>query len=164
MTTFPWLARRAVGWSVLTALLGGAVVVEGTHAVPDLTPQAAGLDEGPSDDELEAKRLAMLRRIEAKREAAQAVLMGRLTPAEAVERFRTFRAELRQRYLAAQGSSATTPFEEEGLCREVLTYARDILRDRPDGAEEALTRLEQELRAHSATQGLTPEVEKGGGR
>jgi hypothetical protein len=162
MTTFSRLARQAVGWGVLVGLVGGAAVV-GVRGLSEHMPPAAGEDEGPSGDELEAERAAMLSRIEAKRQAVEDVLAGRLAPGEAAERFRTFKAELRRRYLPWEEPTPRNAFEEERLCQEVLAYARDALRDRPAGAEDALIGLEQELREHLALRGLTSEGGAEGG-
>ena len=163
MATLPGLARRAVGWGVLMGLLGGAAVVGGTWGVPEPAPPAPGQDDGPSREELLAERAAVLRRVEAKRQAVEAVLAGQLPPAEAVERFRAFKAELRRRYTPWQGPISWTPFEKEALCQDVMSYARDALRDRPDGAGEALARLEQGLHAYVVSQGFSPESARGGG-
>jgi hypothetical protein len=164
MTTFPWPAGRAVRWGALVCLLGGVAVLGRTWDVPEPALPAAGQVEDASGDELEAERAAVLRRIEAKREAVEEVLAGRLAPGEAADLFRTFREDLRRRYLGSDVPIPPAPFEEDQLCREVMTYARDALRDRPDGAEEALARLEQELRAHLARRRLTPEGEEAGVR
>src|SRR5262245_34347891 len=164
MTTFRWPAGRAVRWGALVCLLGGVAALGRTWDVPEPAPPAAGQVEDASGDELEEARAAMLDRIEGKREAVEEVLAGRLAPGEAADLFRTFKEDLRRRYLGWLGPIPSTPFEEDQLCGEVMMYARDALRDRPGGAEEALARLEQELRAHLARRRRMAEGEEAGVR
>ena len=118
-------------------LLGGVAVVGRTWDVPEPAPPAAGQVEAPSGDELETARAEVLRRIEAKREAVEEVLAGRLAPGEAADLFRTFKEDLRRRYLQSHGPIPTTPSEDDQLCGEGMMYARDALRDRNQGRAQA---------------------------
>src|SRR5262245_11436141 len=155
----PESARGAAACLLAGVTLGGC-----TWCTSVAPPTVAEPDENAAVDEVEAARAEMLRRVGAKRQAAEDVLAGRLTLAEAAARFRAIRAEVRQRYREAVGPLPPDACDEEVFCREVIDYARDVLRDRPDEAKEALARLEQELRAHRTRLEVTTKGEKEDGR
>jgi hypothetical protein len=144
-------------------LLAGVAVLGRTWDVPE--PVApAGQAEDPSGDELEAARAAILRRVEAKLEAVEEALAGRLAPGAAADLFHTFKEDLQRRYLSRLGPISLTRSEDDELCDEVMSYAQAALRERPAGAEEALARLEQELRAYLARRRLMAEGDEAGVR
>jgi hypothetical protein len=98
-------------------------------------------------DELEAPRVAVLRRIEAKEQIAAEVAARRLTLAEAVKHFRALNAEdadTRARELALHPRPGES--EEEGLCRQVITWVLGRLEANPDEARLMGAVFEEEMR------------------
>jgi hypothetical protein len=110
----------------------------------------------PRDEELEARRHALLRRIQAKQDIAAQVVARRLGLAEAVQRIRPLNLEdanSRVRILALHPRSGESA--EERLCREVIAIVRGSLQDSPNAAQALLAHLEEETRRLLARQGLT---------
>jgi hypothetical protein len=92
--------------------------------------------------------LFLLRRWEARRQAAWALLDGRLTLRQAAARFRDIDAELPYE---ARGRRPPQYTEEEWPYRQVLSYVHTELvarRGAPAQAEAWVARLEAEMRGH----------------
>jgi hypothetical protein len=119
-------------------------------------PAVAGWDDGlvrfPGDDEprreqrhLSNQQQIVIRRVQDKEEAADALARGEITFAQAVERFRAIAAGdpkglawLRARYPGAT--------EDELHYRNVLGFVRPVLESGPLKNAERLARLEDEFR------------------
>jgi hypothetical protein len=96
----------------------------------------------PSES-LAAQMKALLWCAETRRALATEVLAGRLTLPEAAAGFRAV-DEVKRQYVPLPAFDSLGQTEEERLCRRVLFFATDQLRQRPD-RETVLARLEGEL-------------------
>lgn len=100
---------------------------------------------------LDAQDQAVLERIAARYRIVDALLEGRLTLRQAAARFR----QLNPSSAEAPWLPVTYPArsEEERCCRQVMVYARHVLRNRPEEAQRILPRLEAELQAYLESNG-----------
>jgi hypothetical protein len=147
-------------------LLAGAACAVGGWAAWLAAGRVAGQADGGASarewveelarrQRLEAKRVALQRRNEAKEQVAGEVLAGRLSLAEAVARYRALNAESPD-YRPGAGRYYPRMSMEELLCREVLDYVEVALRGQPGRAEAVRSRLERDLRDHLARPGPRP--------
>jgi hypothetical protein len=95
-------------------------------------------------------------RLEAKRQAARAVIDGRLTSRQAVDRFRDINDTLPARARSWRPRGYT---EEGWACRQVLSFVEvelRLARQEPERAQEWASRLEAEFRTQLGLNGASP--------
>jgi hypothetical protein len=113
---------------------------------------------------LDAKVAALQRRTRAREQIAAEVAAGRLSLAEAADRFRALEQPDAPPQLPRRGPLADAS-DEEWQCRFVIDYVGFVLRSQGLPADDTIARLEAELRDHLARLGITPAggVGAGGG-
>src|SRR5262249_36855021 len=105
--------------------------------------------------EVERTVCAIDRRIEAKDRLANELIDGRLTLFETAAHFRRFN-DVSPKFAAPLSMFYSGDSEEERLCRQVISYARPLLKRPPAenrAADEFEARCEEELRRHKERYG-----------
>jgi hypothetical protein len=106
--------------------------------------------EEPARSRSERHRLA-LRRLEAKQQAIQELIAGRLHLVDAAARFHAA-SRLPLDSVAQASAEALDPLILEDLCRTVIGWAYLALSDRPEAADRLSDRLETQLNDYLAHQ------------
>jgi hypothetical protein len=143
-----------LGMSAGCVLVGCALYLScGGGPGDDGRPASGRIDpERTRREQLEAERLALLRRIEAKQRIATEVAAGRMMLVAAIARFRALAEESPYYHSPARWVDPAQS-EEERLGREVIACVGDVVADKLDAT---VRRLEKELHEHLVRQGLRP--------
>jgi hypothetical protein len=157
-----WLFRLTVSTLLVGCLLRGVAYVQ-PDWLADLDLdfwrlpeyQQALERERQRADSLQVLYQGVLDRSEAKSAVALELVAGRITLAEATERFRKLYAEspgmLDSVYLNTKGRT-----NAERLCRHTIGWVKSTLNDRPREASELGRRLEAQLEAYLERYGTVP--------
>jgi hypothetical protein len=157
-----WLSRLTVSTLLAGCLLRGVAYVQ-PDWLADLELdfwrlpeyQQALERERQRADSLQALYQGVLDRSEAKRAVGLELVAGRITLAEATERFRELYAEspgmLDSIYVNAKGRT-----KAEQLCRHTISWVKSTLHDKPREARELGRRLEAQLEAYLERYGTVP--------
>jgi hypothetical protein len=131
------LAATAAGYSGYRAFVNPASAL----------PASAGVDEGPSPDEVEAAIAWCGQSADAKDRLTGEVIAGRLSLPEAAARFRALEAGRPNRYCRTRTDLFPGGSEGERYCRAVITRVVNRLHaEDPAREQEVSARVEAELR------------------